>query len=136
MLETVIAIGELSRQTGCNIETIRYYEHIGLLPKPDRRGRHRAYGFEDIGRLRFICRSRELGFTLNDVRALLRLATGGQAACCDVQKIAAAHLEDVRSRLSDLRRMELVLAEAITRCEAGDDKGCPLIDTLAAHGSA
>lgn len=136
MPHTIIAIGELSRRTGCNIETIRYYERIGLLPRPERRGRHRAYGANDVGRLRFVCRARELGFTLNDVRALLRLAGGGQASCCDVQKIAASHLQDVRSRLSDLKRMELVLAEALARCEAGDDKGCPLIDSLASQESA
>jgi MerR family mercuric resistance operon transcriptional regulator len=71
-----IAIGELSRRTGCNIETIRYYERIGLLPKPRREkgGRFRRYDSDDIARLTFIRRARQLGFTLDDVRGLLRLA--------------------------------------------------------------
>jgi len=72
-----IAIGELSRRTNCNIETVRYYERIGLLPTPARRGRYRLYGGEDVGRLAFVRRSRELGFTLDEVRALLGLAAGG-----------------------------------------------------------
>src|SRR3546814_4527399 len=66
-------IGELSRRTGCNIETIRYYERIGVLDVPLRRGRYRNYGEEDVGRLGFVRRARELGFTLDEVRALLQL---------------------------------------------------------------
>ncbi|MHB0734331.1 MerR family transcriptional regulator, partial [Roseomonas mucosa] len=70
MGQSGVAIGELSRRTGCNIETIRYYERIGLLPIPARRGRYRLFGEEDIRRLRFVRRARELGFTLNEVGAL------------------------------------------------------------------
>ena len=81
MADTAIQIGELSRRTGCNIETIRYYERIGLMPAPPRRGRYRSYGAGDVGRLGFVRRARELGFTLDEVRALLRLAAGGEASC-------------------------------------------------------
>jgi MerR family mercuric resistance operon transcriptional regulator len=123
-------IGELSRRTGCNIETIRYYERIGLIPAPPRRGRYRFYGSEDIGRLAFVRRARELGFTLDEVRALLGLSVGGQASCADARNLAASHLKDVRARIADLRRMERVLADAVRACEGGDDTGCPLIDTL------
>ena len=77
MAGAAIPIGELSRRTGCNIETIRYYERIRLLPSPPRRGRYRSYGAEDVGRLAFVRRARELGFTLDDVRNLLGLAAGG-----------------------------------------------------------
>ena len=77
-----IAIGELSRRTQCNIETIRYYERIGLLPKPRRiGGRYRRYDGEDVGRLRFIRRARELGFTLDEVRELMRLAATKRNEC-------------------------------------------------------
>lgn len=132
MTEQAIAIGELSRRTGCNIETIRYYERIGLIPPPARRGRYRSYAPGDVGRLAFVRRSRELGFTLEEVRALLGLAAGGHASCAEVLKLAASHLRDVRSRLTDLRRMERVLADAVRACEAGNDPGCPLIDALSA----
>ena len=130
MAERSIPIGELSRQTGCNIETIRYYERIGLLPEPPRRGRYRDYGPEDVGRLGFVRRARELGFTLDEVRALLGLAAGGQASCAEARDLASAHLKDVRTRIADLRRMERVLAETVRACDAGDDACCPLIATL------
>ena len=125
-----IQIGELSRRTGCNIETIRYYERIGLLPAPPRRGRYRRYVKEDVLRLSFVRRARELGFTLAEVRALLDLALGGQAVCAEVRDLAAVHLKDVRGRISDLKRMERVLADAVRECDAGHDMGCPLIETL------
>ncbi|MBL9065988.1 MULTISPECIES: helix-turn-helix domain-containing protein [unclassified Sphingopyxis] len=125
-------IGELSRRTGCNIETIRYYERIGVLDVPLRRGRYRSYGEEDVGRLGFVRRARELGFTLDEVRALLELATGGQAACAEVRDVAASHLADVRAKIADLKRMERVLAASVRACEAGADPACPLLQTLRA----
>jgi MerR family mercuric resistance operon transcriptional regulator len=130
MAEGTIPIGALSRQTGCNIETIRYYERIGLMPEPPRRGRYRSYGPEDVGRLGFVRRARELGFTLDEVRALLGLAASGQASCAEARDLASAHLKDVRSRIADLRRMERVLAETVRACDAGDEACCPLIATL------
>lgn len=130
MADQAIQIGELSRRTSCNIETIRYYERIGILPVPPRRGRYRSYGAEDVGRLGFVRRARELGFTLDQVRALLGLGAGGQAACAEVRILAASHLHDVRARIADLRRMERVLAESVRACDAGHDPGCPLIQTL------
>jgi MerR family mercuric resistance operon transcriptional regulator len=135
MAAPAIPIGELSRRTGCNIETIRYYERIGLMPAPPRRGRYRSYSPDDVGRLGFVRRARELGFTLDEVRALLGLAAGGQAACAEVRSLAAAHLGDVRSRIADLRRMERVLAASVRACDAGQDPGCPLIDALYAGHS-
>jgi len=128
-----LPIGELSRRTGCNIETIRYYERIGLIPPPPRRGRYRSYGGEDVARLGFVRRARELGFTLDEVRALLGLAAGGQTTCAEVRDLAAAHLTDVRARIADLRRMERVLADSVRACDAGEDAGCPLVETLYAR---
>ena len=125
-----MAIGELSRRTGCNIETVRYYERIGLLPKPSRRGTYRRYEAEDVGRLAFVRRARELGFTLDEVLALLTLATGGQDACAEVREIAATHLADVRTRIADLRAMEHALAKAVRGCDAGEMIGCPVISAL------
>jgi MerR family mercuric resistance operon transcriptional regulator len=130
MVAHAFHIGELSRQTGCNIETIRYYERIGLLPAPPRRGRYRSYGPADVGRLRFVRRARELGFTLDEVRALLVLAAEGQASCADARDLAAVHLKDVRARIADLRRMERVLAETVLACDENNNTSCPLIATL------
>lgn len=127
-----MAIGALSRRTRCNIETIRYYERIGLLPVPARRGRYRHYGPEDVGRLAFVRRARELGFTLEEVRALLRLAAGGTNTCADVRALAAMHLADVRAKIDDLRAMEKALVGAVRRCDAGEVPGCPLIESLSA----
>ena len=132
MADTAIPIGELSRRTGCNIETIRYYERIGLMPAPPRRGRYRSYGADDVGRLGFVRRARELGFTLDEVRALLGLAVGGHASCAEVRNLAASHLKDVRARIADLKRMERVLADSVRACDAGQDPGCPLIEALRA----
>ncbi len=121
-----IAIGELSRRTTCNVETIRYYERIGLLPSPDRQGRYRRYDARDVRRLTFVRRARELGFTLDEVRALLVLSTtDGQSACTEVRAISVTHLADVRARIADLRAMERVLAAAIRQCDAGEQLGCP-----------
>jgi MerR family transcriptional regulator, mercuric resistance operon regulatory protein len=132
MIDKAIPIGELSRRTGCNIETIRYYERIGLMPAPPRKGRYRSYGGDHVARLGFVRRARELGFTLDEVRALLGLAAGGHASCAEVRNLAASHLKDVRVRIADLKRMERVLADSVRACDAGQDPGCPLIEALRA----
>jgi MerR family transcriptional regulator, mercuric resistance operon regulatory protein len=128
-----IQIGELSRRTGCNIETIRYYERIALLPAPGRSaGRYRIYDTGDVRRLAFIRRARELGITLDEVRALLALsANDGQETCAEVRELAARHLTAVRAKITDLRAMERVLADAVRRCSAGELPGCPIINTIA-----
>jgi MerR family mercuric resistance operon transcriptional regulator len=133
MTDRAIPIGELSRRTGCNIETIRYYERIGLMPSPPRRGRYRIYDGDHVARLGFVRRARELGFTLDEVRALLCLAASADASCTEVRDLAAAHLRDIRTRITDLKRMERVLADSVRACDAGQDPGCPLIDTLYAE---
>jgi len=131
-LHGAIPIGELSRLTRCNIETIRYYERIGLLPQALRRGRYRSYRQPDVRRLAFVRRARELGFPIDTIRTLLALADGGAASCAQARDLAEAQLGDVRSKIADLARMERVLDEAVSACEAGDDAGCPLLETLCA----
>ena len=127
-----IQIGELSRRTGCNIETIRYYERVALLPAPARSaGRYRVYNTGDVRRLAFIRRARELGFTLDAIRTLLALSTkDGSAACAEVRQLAAGHLAEVRAKIADLRAMERVLADAVRRRASGELPGCPIIDAL------
>ena len=103
-----IRIGDLSHRTGCNIETIRYYERVGLLPQPPRSpSRYRLYDIDDVRRLMFVRRSRELGFSLDEVRTLLALsAKSEQETCSEVRELAAHHLEDIRAKIADLRAME------------------------------
>ncbi len=125
-----LTIGQLSQRTGANIETIRYYERICLLPVALRKGRYRSYDLTDVARLGFVRRSRELGFSIKEVRALLDLAAGGHESCAEARDLAAVHLHDVRSRIADLRRMERTLATTVRACDVGEDAGCPLIDTL------
>ena len=126
-----LPIGDVSQRTGCNIETIRYYERIGLLPSPERQGRYRRYGSHDVKRLVFVRRARELGFTLDEVRVLLNLSgSNGASTCNEVRDISAAHLIDVRRRIADLRAMERVLSSAIRQCDVGQQPDCPLLDVL------
>ena len=127
-----IAIGELSRRTGCNIETIRYYERIGLVPRARRQGgRNRRYDGDDIARLRFIRRARQLGFTLDEVRTLLRLAASdGESTRAEVRNLAAAHVAEISTKIADLQAMKQVLAAAICECDTEECPQCPLIQVL------
>jgi MerR family transcriptional regulator, mercuric resistance operon regulatory protein len=125
-------IGVLSARSGVNIETIRYYERVGLLAKPARSaGGFRLYRATDADRLGFIRRTRDLGFSLDDIRRLLDLADQRSRSCRRVHGIAAAHLAEVRARLADLRRMERVLAAMVKACAEGDLPDCPLMEALA-----
>jgi MerR family transcriptional regulator, mercuric resistance operon regulatory protein len=127
-----LMIGRLSELTGVNIETIRYYEKIGMLPAPPRTtsGR-RIYGPPEIRKLAFIRRARELGFSLDEIRALLGLAAPGKASCADVRAIAAHHLEDIRAKMADLVKLERLLARTIARCSGKRVPECPVLDILA-----
>jgi MerR family mercuric resistance operon transcriptional regulator len=122
---------ELARRTGCNLETVRYYEKIGLLPAPPRTaGGYRVYDLLHEGRLRFVLRARELGFSLDEIRELLRLVDERDQPCAEARAVAAAHLEDVRTKIADLKRMERVLKEVVAQCADGTLPECPLIETL------
>lgn len=128
-------IGELSQYTGVNIETVRYYERIGILPPPPRTGGgHRVYGDLHMKRLIFIRRSRELGFTLDEIRNLLGMVEGGYA-CGEIQEMSLAHLKTIRRKIADLRRMERTLADTAARCEGGTAPHCPIIDVLSRASS-
>ena len=120
----------MSKRTTVNIETIRYYERIGILPSPPRtEGGHRLYADRHQKRLVFIRRSRELGFTLDEVRNLLGLVEGGYT-CGEVQIAALNHLKNIRRKTADLRRMERTLADTAARCEGGTAPDCPIIEVL------
>jgi len=126
-----LSIGDLSRETGVNIETIRYYERVKMLPPPPRTGGgRRVYGQEGKRVLAFIRRGRELGFALDEIRALLALAGPGEASCAEVKEIASKHLASVRSKIADLARLEAVLADAVARCNGETVPSCPVLDIL------
>jgi MerR family mercuric resistance operon transcriptional regulator len=126
-----IPIGELSRLIGVNIETIRYYEKIKMLRPPARtEGGRRVYGPTETRVLAFIRRGRELGFGLDDIRALLALGAPGKASCVDVREIAAHHLDDIRSKIDDLRKLERLLAKTISQCSGSRAADCPVVDIL------
>lgn len=130
---TGFPIGKLSRKTGVHIETIRYYERIGFIAPPPRGadGR-RSFDAGDVKRLCFIKRSRDMGFSQDEVRALLRLADGGAKSCGEVQALAESHLKDIRSKISDLKKMESILAVTISKCTGKDAPACPVLDALSA----
>jgi MerR family mercuric resistance operon transcriptional regulator len=125
-----LTIGALSERTGVNVETIRYYEREGLLPRaPRTAGGHRVFNEVHLQRLIFLRRSRQLGFSGTEVRALLRLVDGGYT-CGEVQELTLRHLADVRERIADLGRLEKTLATISSKCEGGTVPDCPIIDAL------
>jgi Hg(II)-responsive transcriptional regulator len=122
-------IGELARSVGVNVETIRYYQRIGLLGLPQRPyGGTRCYGNEDLKKLRFIRRAQQIGFSLEDIRALLELSSSD---CKQVGRLAAEKLNLVHAKLRELRRIESVLAKTVEHCARRKGKQpCPIIETL------
>ncbi len=126
-----LTIGELSAATRVSIETIRYYEREGLLPKPSRSvGGRRQYGQADALKLRFLRRCRELGFSLLDARMLASLADRETVTCAEVKAVVTRHRLDINAKLRDLRRLERALASIETSCPGSDDPRCPILETL------
>lgn len=125
-----LTIGRLARAAGSNVETVRYYERQGLIGAPPRTsGGHRQYDDADLQRLTFIRRSRELGFSITDIRRLLSLADGARA-CDDARDIAQDHLMTIREKISDLKRMESTLETMIRGCRPGETPRCPILQSL------
>jgi MerR family mercuric resistance operon transcriptional regulator len=129
--EPVCSIGDLSARTGVHIETIRYYEKIGLLPAPPRSdGGHRLYTTAHRVRLVFLRRSRALGFSIAEIRTLLALLDGGSYTCGDVKAVTVDHLHTIRAKLRDLRELETALVRLTALCDGGGTQACPILDTL------
>ena len=128
-------IGQISSQTGVNIETIRYYEKEGILPNPPRTsGGHRVYNESIQNRFLFIRRSRELGFSIEETRSLLSMADG-EFTCKQVHELTVSHLETVRLKIRDLKRLEKTLKGIVDECSRGNDPCCPVIETLSGKRS-
>ena len=128
-------IGEAARQSGVKVATIRYYEQIGLLPKPPRtEGNRRAYAYEDVERLAFIRHSRELGFELDQIRALLTLQDHPDQACREADAIARARLAEVEEKIASLSALKAELERMVEGCSHGRVETCRVIGILADHG--
>jgi Cu(I)-responsive transcriptional regulator len=132
MADKTLSIGDLGRATGTKIETIRYYERIGLLPPPPRTGpgNYRSYTPEHLGRLRFVRRSRNLGFTLDQIRALLDLSDQRERECEAVDAIAREHVADVERKIADLTALRRELNSLIGQCRHGTIAECRIIEAL------
>jgi len=125
------SIGQLGARAGAHLETVRYYERIGLMPGPPRsQGGHRVYDGAHLKRLGFIRRSRELGFSLDEIRALLGLVDRGDYTCDEVRDLTLAHLAEIRKKIADLRRLEWSLQRMAAQCSGDRVPECPVIDVL------
>ena len=125
-----MTIGALAKAAGVHLETIRYYQRRGLLGEPQRPlGGIRRYNAEDAARLRFIKRAQDIGFTLEEIRELLRLER--VPGCRDARSLAAAKLAAVEGRIDDLKRVRATLKRLVAQCDAGDERSCPIIASLA-----
>jgi MerR family mercuric resistance operon transcriptional regulator len=124
------SIGRLARDVGVSVETIRYYERIGLMEKPARSGGdRRIYDDGAVRRLVFIRRARELGFSIEGIRTLLMLS-GGKGACAEVYAFTEQHLADVRAKIADLQKLELTLTTVAGKCSRAAARPCAIIDAL------
>ena len=129
----MFSIGELSKRTGVKVPTIRYYEQMGLIEEPERSdGNQRRYSKDGLMRLLFIRHSRDLGFSIEDIKQLLNLSEHPEKPCHDAHGIAVQHLEDVQARIAKLRRLEQEL-KRISKCDAANVSRCAVIETLADH---
>jgi DNA-binding transcriptional MerR regulator len=127
-----VSIGELAKTASTKVVTIRYYERVGLLPTPPRTsGNYRAYDREHVFQLRFIRRCRDLGFTLDQIRDLLRMSSRKEQDCTEVDRLAAAHLASVESKIADLKRLAVELRRLNKCCEGGGRiADCRIIEAL------
>lgn len=129
-------ISEAAAASGCHLETIRYYERVGLMPRPTRIGSgYRAYTPAEVGRLRFISRGRELGFSLEEIRSLLRLDDDPKLSCGDVDALARAHLADIHQRIEALTSMAGELERVIVQCAGGERGTCTILRALRRTGN-
>ena len=126
-------IGDLAEACGCKVETVRYYEKSGLMPDPPRTGGgHRIYSLPMMKRLVFIRRSRDLGFTIEQVSELLRFVDEPDHTCGEVRGVAMRQARVAQEKIDDLKRLQRALNEMVARCKGGRYKveDCPIIDAL------
>ncbi|QDY69725.1 MerR family transcriptional regulator [Qingshengfaniella alkalisoli] len=130
----MLSIGDLSRETGVKIPTIRYYEQMGLVePEGRTNGNQRRYSRDGLERLSFIKHARELGLSLDAIRALITLDETSAAELSEAHHIAQAHLSDVQSRIARLKRLESELKRMLRACDGDHAHGCDLLQAFSDH---
>ncbi len=123
--------GEVARQAGVNVETLRFYERVGILPPPPRRpSGYREYPPETVDLVRFVKRAQELGFSLREIRELLALRDAPQAAAPAVRRLVKQKLEEIDRKIRDLRAMQQALNELLCACRTKRSAACPIIQSL------
>jgi len=131
-----LTIGHLARETGTKVETIRFYEKSGLLPEPARtESNYRAYENTHLQRLHFIRKARDLGFSLDQIRAMLALADDRSRPCEAVDEIARVHREEVIRKIADLTALKKELDRMITQCSHGAIADCRIIESLSGNAA-
>jgi len=129
-------IGRVARETGCRVQTLRYYEEVGLLRKPKRTdGGQRRYERADVDRVNFIRHCRELGFSIESVRDLVALADAPTAPCADADRLCAEQIENVRGRVARLTALGDALERVLAQCRGGRVETCSVIEALSSHGA-
>lgn len=124
-------IGQLAERSGTLVETIRYYENVGMMPDPPRSASgYRQYQPEHLSRLLFLRRCRDLGFSIQEIGSLLKLAEQREEPCSKVARVATHHLEAVQSKLSNLKRLERALKSLIKSCTGGPVAECRILEAL------
>ncbi|MFD2741532.1 helix-turn-helix domain-containing protein [Sulfitobacter aestuarii] len=130
----MLSIGTLARRTGTNVQTIRYYEQIGLMPEPGRsEGGQRRYGTLELDRLAFIRHSRQLGFSLEAIRELLDLSDSPERSCAQVDAVAQKQLREVEARISRLEALRMELQRMISECRSDRVANCRILEVLRDH---
>jgi Hg(II)-responsive transcriptional regulator len=128
-------IGQLAQKTNTDVQTIRYYERQGLIAEPQRTvSNYRVYDNNAIARLTFIRRAKDIGFSLNDIKVLLKLADGEVRRCVDIKEFAETRLAKIRLQISDLKTMERTLLNLVNQCAHSDKiNECPILELLSGN---
>jgi DNA-binding transcriptional MerR regulator len=128
------SIGDLSAQSGVKVPTIRYYEQIGLIAAPARtEGNQRRYDKPALDRLKFIAHARDMGFSMDSLKSMLRLSRHREAPCADVDAVVAEHLAEVDARIDRLTRLRTELASMLSDCHHGTVADCRIVEVLSDH---
>ena len=130
---SLLTIGQVAKKTKVNIETIRYYEHLGILPKPARNPNsgYRQYKENIVERLNFIGNAKELGFSLKEIKQLFALRVRSNSTCGDVKQRAERKINDIEAKIKTLQKMKTALNKLIGQCKGkGPVSECPIIDTF------
>ncbi len=130
----VLTIGALGKRTGTKVQTVRYYEQIGLMPEPGRtEGGQRRYGDAEVDRLSFIRHARQLGFSLEAIRELLDLSDNPDRSCAEADSIARRQLKQVEQRMARLEALRTELQRMVHECSGGNTSECRVLEVLRDH---